>query len=162
MPNNKFDEISVLYQKQRDELISKLVSFVAGDTILFLPKASGCDEKVKSANEILGSRFERTDGIAVLPENLLYGDNIKAYMDSCSVKKQTFIYLVATELRSVLSGVLMAEKKISLEEAFNLAFYEELGQQKKWGIMPEAEEKHQAVKTQLQALEQWFDERSVS
>jgi len=162
MPNSKFDEILRIFQTQRDELICKLVSFVAGDTILFLPKDSGCDEKIKSANEILGSRFEKTDGINVLSENLLYGENIKKYMNRCSVEKQTFIYLVATELRSVLAAVLLAEKEINAEEAFKFSFYEELTQQKKWGVLPEAEEKHQAVKLQLKALERWLNERSVS
>jgi chaperone required for assembly of F1-ATPase len=58
--------------------------------------------------------------------------------------------------------VLLAEKEINAEEAFKFSFYEELTQQKKWGVLPEAEEKHQAVKLQLKALERWLNERSVS
>lgn len=162
MPNNQFDEILKIFQTQRDELISKLVSFVAGDTILFLPKASGCEDKIKQANEILGSRFIATEGIEVLEQNISFAEKIKNYMNSCPVEKQVFIYLAATELRSVLSAVLLAEKKIKIEDAFELSFYEELSQQKAWGVMPETEDKHQAIKSQLRALEKWFDERSLS
>ena len=47
-------------------------------------------------------------------------ENIKKYMNRCSVEKQTFIYLVATELRSVLAAVLLAEKKINaIDEKIN-------------------------------------------
>lgn len=162
MINNQFDEILTLLKAQRDELIGRLISFVAGDTILFLPKDSGCDEKIDLVNQILGSRFVGADGIDVLSENLLQEEKLKAYLNACSVEKQAFIYLAATELRSVLSAVLMAEKKVSLEDVFNLAFYEEISQQKKWGIMPEVEERHQVIKSQLKALERWFNERSIS
>lgn len=162
MPSNQFDEILKTFQTQRDELICKLVSFVASDTILFLPKGSGSEDKIKLANEILGSRFIATDGIEVLEQNLSCAEKVKVYLDNCPVKKQVFIYLAATELRSVLSAVLMAEKKIHMEDAFKLSFYEELSQQKAWGVMPEAENRHQAIKSQLKALERWFDERSVS
>lgn len=162
MINNQFDDILKTFQKKRDELICKLVSFVASDTILFLPKDSGSEDKIKLANEILGSQFIATDGIEVLEQNLSCAEKVKVYLDSCPVKKQVFIYLAATELRSVLSAILMAEKKINMEEAFELSFYEELSQQKAWGVMPEAEARQQAIKSQLKALIRWFDERSIS
>mgnify|MGYP002856352471 CR=1 FL=1 len=162
MPNNKFDDIAEIVQTKRDELIDKLVSFVSCDTILFLPENADCCLWVKEANHLLGTDFVMSDGLKVSEFNINQMEKIRAYLLKCSILKETWIYLTATELRSVLLAILVAEKRIGVEDAFSMAFYEELTQQNKWGTLSEIEQRHREIKKRLQNLEQWADERSLS
>lgn len=162
MPNNWFDDFYKIYIEQRSEFIDKLVSFVAQDTILFLDDCKGASEKIKEVNQLLGTNFLICEGIEVKEQNLIERDKVAVYLNSISLEKAALIYLVATEIRSVLSAILFAEVKISATDLFNLTFYEELEQQKVWGITDEIVYRHSQIKERLSYLEKVRNERSLS
>ena len=67
------------------------------------------------------------------------------------------LYLSATELRSVLLATLLAERQISVEEAFVCSFAEEIEEQNKWGIPEEIEQRHATVRARLKDAEKMIN-----
>lgn len=161
--NKAFDEASL----QKDELVNKLGSFVMCDSLLFVSKETPYDwrERIKKAvaeaNAVLETSFVMTERLEVPCSNLEQKEAFLRYFGTCCRDKAAYIYLVATELRSVLAAVLTVERKISLTEAFKLAFYEEICQQEKWGLTEEAESRQREIKNKLQELERVGYERGL-
>ena len=149
--------------EQKDELIKQLASFVPTDTLLFLPSV---DEKVQktlhTVNAFLNTEYVVSCGIEVLPENVKQGGRVERYLKSISGADVAFIYLAGKELRSVLLAVLLREKKLDLQQVFDLAFYEELCQQRYWGKTEEIVKRQQNVFEKLVRLCEQYDKRSVS
>lgn len=149
--------------EQKDELIKQLVSFVPTDTLLFLPLK---DERIKKTllvlNMLLNTAYEMSYGIDVLSQNVKQGDKIKQYLDSLCCADVAFIYQAGEELRSVLLAVLLRARKLSLQEVFDLAFYEELCQQQNWGKTEEIVKRQQNIFDRLVRLCEQYDKRSVS
>lgn len=161
--NKAFEEASL----QKDELVCKLGSFVMCDSLLFVSKETPDDwrerieKAVAEANAVFKTSFVITDKLEVPCSNLEQKKAFLRYFETCCDDKAAYIYLVATELRSVLAAVLAVERKISLAEAFELAFYEEICQQKKWGLTEEAESRQREIKNKLQELERAGYERGL-
>ena len=149
--------------EQKDELIKQLVSFVPTDTLLFLPVA---DEKVQktlqTVNTFFNTEYVLSCGIEVLPQNVKQGEKVEQYLKSISGADIAFIYLAGKELRSVLLAVLLGTKKLKLQQAFDLAFYEELYQQRDWGKTEEIVKRQQNIFEKLVRLCEQYDKRSVS
>lgn len=162
MNNSRFAKILSSTLVKRDELIKRLVSFVCYDTLLYLGEDKVALAKIPEVNKILCTNFVCSKGINVADENIKQQDNVLNYLQGCSLEKNLFIYLAATEVRSVLLAILFVEKKISAEDVFSLAFAEELGQQKEWGKTTEVCLRHQQVIDRLKELEQVLNERSLS
>ncbi|MBR1374418.1 hypothetical protein IJ556_08235 [bacterium] len=141
---------------QESELIDRLVSFVSTDTILFLPDSAEARKAVAIVNRILRTKFVISEGIEVLEGNSLQSSQVKKYLEQVSFDKLALVYLTAMELRSVLLGILFAEKGIGIEDAFACAFYEELSQQHCWGCLPEILQKQQSIKNRLKLVQEWF------
>lgn len=132
-------EIVHLVAMKKPELVSVLASFAATDTILYLGQLS--DENVKKkaeqaigcANGIMHTQFVATCSLGVEKENLIQQRKAEIYLQGLDDEIFAVLYLVATELRSVLIGTLFVNQKITAQEAFQLTFAEELEQQRRWG-----------------------------
>ena len=162
MKNNLKDNILNALIAQRGELVKRLVSFVSTDTILFLSECQIAENMLRLVNNLLCVDFVMAEGLNIPPKNLVQTEIVERYLLSSSAKKTALIYLVATELRSVLLGILWAENKASNDEVFDCAFFEELQEQKKWGKLPEIEAKHLEIRNKLADWEMWKNEGSLS
>lgn len=153
-----FDDLML----QKSELIKKLVSFVLTDTILYLPEDESICTKLGQVNLLLGTDFVLVKGIDVPAENVAQQGKVEKYLLECSTEKTAFIYLMATEIRSVLLAILWMEEKIDIDELFLCAFFEELQEQKQWGEIEEIIERNKLIKSKLNDLKKWRNERSLS
>jgi len=162
MQNNLWEDVFKDLAKQKSELEDRLVSFVLTDTLLFLPDNPRLKDELMRANQLLGSHFVMSSGFDVSPENISQQRYVKVYLQGTEDFKTVFIYLIAMELRSVLLAILLAENKIDYKQAFDYAFYEEITEQKQWGVLPEIADKHSEIKTRLCELEKWYEKRSLS
>ena len=147
--NNFNNIVSFMNNIQKSELIDRLVSFVCHDTILYLPENQTAKKYLVLANTFLGTHFQMCDTFATDDVNVLQKDEVKVYLNKLNTSNLTGLYLAATELRSVLLGILLTEKEISIEEAFACRFAEELKKKKKWGTLDEITQKHIEIKERL-------------
>ena len=65
-------------------------------------------------------------------------------------------------MHSVLLSILLAEHLLEKQQAFELAFYEELLQQETWGKTEEIIKKHQTILQHLEYLDKQYGKRSIS
>ena len=87
---------------------------------------------------------------------------VQRYLNMLSSERVRLIYMMATEVRSVLSAILWEAKKISIQEVFEWAYFEELEEQKKWGETEENRVNNQLVVEKLNQMEDLRNERSLS
>lgn len=156
-----FEQIYKKVEQNRVRLTDTLIAFIETDAILFAFNEecmADYQSFVLKANKVLNTAFILTNGLDVVEVNSQQGDIVRAYFDALSVQKFTLLYLVATKVRSVLLGVLFAESLIDWGQLFDVAYYEELWQQKKWGVLAEETEKYNAIKNDLMELERARDE----
>lgn len=166
-------DVSLLVEQictKRKELESTLCAFALTDTLLFWPEDNSFKESDKttlvssllSANTLLKTSYEATNGLAVKRVNEAQAGKLQAYLQCVADDKFAVLYLAATEVRSVLLAVLFAEGKLNAEEVFRQAFFEELNQQEKWGKDEETRRRHAEILEKLKTLEAFRDERSLS
>ena len=130
---------------QKSELIERLVSFVCHDTIFYLSENQSAKKYLTVANAFLSTHFQMCDAFITAESNVSQNDKVEAYLGKLNSSKIVGLYLSATELRSVLLGILFVEGKITVDEAFECGFAEELTEQKKWGTLEEIEQRHKEV-----------------
>lgn len=147
---------------QKSELINRLVSFVLADTILYIPNSDFVLPKIDLVNRFLDAEFVWVDGIDVPLQNINQQQIVQRYLNMLSSERVGLIYMMATEVRSVLSAILWEAKKISIQEVFECAYFEELEEQKKWGETEENRVNHQLVLEKLNQMEDLRNERSLS
>jgi len=162
MKNKVLEDIFTKLEKQKSELVKRLVSFVVTDTILFLPESLEAKKCLQQVNGLLKTSFVMNKGLEISKKDILQVPMVEDYLKKSSERKLVYIYLAATEVRSVLLAILLAEVKISNKEAFACSFFEELCEQKKWGTMPESLQRQQAIKNRLDELESFMNEGSLS
>lgn len=163
-----FDDYIKNTINKRQEMLNSLVSYVLADTILFVPSKFVDEDvsiKIKKAvnlvNGIINTNFTISDDLNISKNNEKQSILLKEYLAKISFEKFIVIYLMSMELRSVLLSVLVVEKKYNIDEVFNLAFYEELFQQKHWGILDETLKKQNLIKEKLKEMEAFINERSL-
>lgn len=159
MHNSENLEISV---NRKDELINHLVSFASTDTLLFLPQDKSVVSAVQTLNDAINTVYVLSYGIEVLSQNVRQSERIKQYLEKLSCDDVFFIYQISKELHSVLLAVLLKNKLLTLQQVFDLAFYEELCQQKVWGKTEEIVKRQTDIWDKLTGLCKQYDKRSVS
>ena len=153
--------------KMKQELVSLLVPFAATDTLLYLSDVLNekiqkeVDDAIKSANEIMGTKFVPVLGLEVCRQNIEQQEIVRRYLEKTDDYRFAVVYLAATELRSVLAGVLLANRVLSADDVFQLTFAEELAQQERWGKDEEIKKRQQDIKQRIIELEKVCHERSL-
>lgn len=113
---------------EKECFISVLVRFAETDTLLYLPDdldagiLRDAAAAVEQANLLSNTAFVMTKGLSVIAANALQKEKMAAYLRQLDDDKLSILYLTATELRSVLLGILFAERIASAEAVFRLAF----------------------------------------
>ncbi len=154
----------------RERLSERLLTYVLTDTILYLPELSVIQpayrvllsEVLSDANSLLGTAYRATKGLSVYETNPAQADKLSAYLNRIDSREFAVLYLASACLRSVLLGVLFSAKRIGADEAFAMAFFEELSQQQRWGKDEEIIARHTQIKQELAELERMRDEGSLS
>lgn len=145
-------------EKNRASLTKALLYFAQTDTILFAFNAE-CQQKFSSlvtqVNTILNSSFSTTLDIIPPKINQQQTTNLLSYLEQLSLNKFTILYLIATEIRSVLLAILFIEKNIDTNALIQSAYFEEIYQQNLWGKNSEAETKYNLIKNKISELEQF-------
>ena len=153
---------------EKECFISVLVKFAETDTLLYLPDdldagiLRDAAAAVEQANLLSNTAFVMTIGLSVIGAYALQKEKMAAYLRQLDDDKLSILYLTATELRSVLLGILFAERIASAEAVFRLAFCEELEQQKQWGTDEATVMRQEDVKRKLKRWETFCYERSLS
>lgn len=152
----------------RDEIVLRLLDFSATDTILYL---SSCvsnkeiltclDRTIDLVNQILLTKFEEVEGLEVSAINLAQKKQLRSFLAKLDDETLAIVYLVATELKSVLLGCLFLYRVFSVKDIFNLAFAEELEEQSKWGCDDCIRQRHTEIFGKLISWEKFCDERSL-
>lgn len=152
---------------ERENLTGRLIRFAETDTLLFL---AGCvredtarlaESRIRQANVLLNTDYSPLKGLTEAAAGEQRGAKLATYLNRQDDVSFAVIYMVATELKSVLSGVLLAAGKISAEEAFTLAFAEELEQQEKWGKDEDTVKRQDDILQSLREWKRFGDERDV-
>ena len=147
---------------KKDELVNQLVSFASTDTLLFLPNDKAVISALQSLNDVLNTVYVLSQGIEVLPQNVQQNNRVKQYLEKLSSDDVVFVYQVGKQLRSVLLAILLRNKILNLRQVFDLAFYEELCQQKDWGKTEEIVKRQNDIWEKLTELCEQYDKRSIS
>ena len=148
------DSVQILQniEQNRDRLTKALLYFVQTDTILFAFNED-CQKKltpfVAKANTILNSSFNITMELNPPNINQKQKNKLFSYLERLPLHKFATLYLTATETRSVLLGILLIENTINVDTLLQLAFFEELYQQKHWGQIEETTEKYFLIKNKI-------------
>ncbi len=161
-------KISCSISEHRDDIINRLLSFSATDTILYL-RGGVCNQSVllfakkaiDMANSIMNSHFEEVNGLEVSNINQKQKDVLKKYLFNLDNQSLIILYLVALELKSVLLGVLFVTQSFKVQDVFNLSYAEELEEQKKWGEDEAISNKHSEILENLKQWESFCYERSI-
>ena len=160
-------EIIKKIAEEREYFISVLAEFAETDTLLYLPDNLAINIledaviAIDQTNALLGTSFVRVKDFSVADVNGMQREKMISYLRWLTDEQLAVLYLVATELRSVLLGVLFVKGKASAEMVFRLAFCEELEQQKQWGLDEMLIIKQKEIKLKLKKWEMFCDERSL-
>lgn len=149
-------------KEQQNELINQLVSFASTDTLLFLPSDHKITTILNLVNTCISAEYRLCKGIDVPKQNLQQEKVLKKYLQTQNEKNITFIYQAGKELHSVLLAILLSQRLLDYKQAFELAFYEELNQQKIWGKPNETIERQQTILQKLEQLDKEYGQRSIS
>ena len=150
--------------QNKDFILTTLSEFVLTDTILFWsdkPEIKTLQlQKWQPVLDWLGitynMHFFSTEDFCLPQENERTCEVFSAYLRTLSLKKLTALYLAATNMKSPLLAIAMVEQKLSADEAFNLAFLEELYQAQLWGKDEAAENLRNKIKEDLSEIEDYI------
>lgn len=127
-------------EKHRMDILEDMLRFMQTDTILFWssePNLFAYQQKhwqpiIDKVNEEFNVEFKPTTEITP-PDNRDAMIQLSFYFFAIFDEELTACYLAAQEMKSALLGVALIKQKISVDEAFEAAFLEELYQNQKWG-----------------------------
>ena len=152
-------------EQNRVRLTGTLILYVKTDTVLFAfnEECKKCFMPIlTAANKVLNTVFILTQGLDVADVNFKQDDNVREYLNRLSIQQFALVCLTAVEIRSVLLAILFAAGMIGYEKVWEIAFYEELWQQRKWGQTAEAQEKNNNIREMLAKLELLRDGKGLS
>lgn len=149
-------------ESQKNELINQLVSFALTDTLLFLPPNIQATKALKAINGYLSTEYIPCRDFNIPHQNTRQSAKLEKYLHTLKRQDIAFIYQIGKDLHSVLLSILLAEHLLEKQQAFELAFYEELLQQETWGKTEEIIKKHQTILQHLEYLDKQYGKRSIS
>lgn len=144
----------------RSETIENMCRFLQTDTLLFWSDNEALFEYQKKhwqpvldmLNAVFKLDLQTTTGLTP-PDNKHVVHEFSRCLNNMSDNELTGCFLAASEMKSVLLGLLLAKKEISASEAFKNAFLEELFQNQSWGEDFAAVEAREITKKHLEQIE---------
>lgn len=149
--------------EHRAETVDNICRFLDVDTLLFWDEKEDLSAyQIKYWQPLLhklktefGLDMQTTTGL-LLTENEKNTKKFSHILQSMSNKELTGCFLAASELKSVLLGLLFAKQKISAAEAFQAAYLEEIYQNQFWGEDVAALNARKKSKELLENIEEYL------
>ena len=149
--------------EHRAETINDICRFLDADTLLFWDENEDLSAyQTKYWQPLLhklktefGLDLQTTTGLSPA-ENEKAGQKFNRLLQSMSDKELTGCFLAASELKSVLLGLLLSKQKINAAEAFQAAYLEEIYQNKFWGEDVAALNAREKSKKMLENIEEYL------
>lgn len=149
------------------QVIAVLTEFVKTDTLLFWhnkAEINALQQKqwqpiIDKINTGLNTVFKSTEGLEILPQNQTSAQTFAAALSTLSPRLLTAVYAIALHLKSPLLAYAVVQKYISLNEAFNAAFLEELYQNQAWGEDVAALNNRAQIKAELEQIGAYLNEQ---
>ena len=146
--------------EKREYFEQKILEFLLCDTMLFCSEneeinslyGKQISKVIDDFNKMLGVDYKLSRGFDVDDGNKTHQDVVGKYLSQTKGDFLSCIYMIATELRSVMLAVLLMNKKISVDESVELAFYEENFQQKQWGNIQELADKNNQIRHNINKI----------
>lgn len=147
----------------RKETIETMCAFAQTDLLLFWSDDVDVYGKqqnlwgtfVEMMQNETGEKINISQSIQV-PDNMRYLSNLKAKLQKISDKELTAAFLAALLTKSVILGLSLLKKNISVKKIFESAFLEEIYQNELWGIDEEAWQKRKQIKKELQKIKEYL------
>lgn len=92
-----------------------------------------------------------------MPDNEKYLLWLKSKLQKLSGTELTAVFLAATQMKSVILGLSLLNKKTSVDDIFKAAFWEEIYQNELWGTDEEALQKREQTKAELQKIWEYLN-----
>ena len=148
----------------RFETIKHLCHYLSTDTLLFWSEETelkDCQQKTwQPIFDMLKSTFnlDLKKTISLMPADNKESEQIfEKLLNMLSDKELTACFLAASEMKSVLLGLLLAKQKITVSEAFAAAFLEELYQNLFWGKDVAAVNAQNQSKKELEKIAEYLN-----
>ena len=161
-----FRNVEQYILQNKEDIVFLLSDYVLTDTILFwsdedeikFQQQKEWQPVIDFINKDVGLHLQKTFDLLPPSENEENKKALQEYLRTLYLKDLTALYLVATELKSVLLATMLIKRKINASEAFKKAFLEELFQNERWGTDKEAENKREQIKEKLLKIEEYLKE----
>ena len=159
-----FVEAEKYIATHRRETIQNLCRFLDTDVLLFWsdkPDLLAYQNQhwqplLNKLNSVFKLDLQKTTTL-LPPKNNAAETIFERILTEMSDKELTGCFLAASELKSVLLGLLLAKKEISAAEAFEASFLEELYQNKFWGEDVAAANAHNITRKSLSEVEGYLN-----
>lgn len=159
-----FAEAEKYIATHRQKTMSSLCQFLDTDVLLFWSDNQDLSEYqnqywqplLNKLNSVFKLNLQKTT--TLLPVKNKTAEIIfEKILTEMSNKELTVCFLAASELKSVLLGLMLAKKEISATEAFEASFLEELYQNKFWGEDVVAENARRTILKSLSEAERYLN-----
>lgn len=155
-----FDKIKDSVKQERAEITKRLVEFAQTDVLLFWSGNSEVhklQEKqwlpvLKWLRKRFGMHVIQTEALTPPVSNV---DSLKIFTDilnNLSLDNFSAFYLAAVRMKSPLLALALVERQVNADEAFNLAYLEEIWQSEKWGKDENAENRRCQIKQEINQI----------
>ena len=149
-------------KENRKQTIFETASFLDTDTILFWDVNDEIKKQQKLKWQPLldllankyGVQVKKSDKLITIDNNSAKQKYIQI-LENMQNDELAICVLSAKIFKSVLLGLLFAKSDISVEEAFEAAFLEEIQQNKKWGVDEQVALKRRQIKEELNELKKF-------
>lgn len=146
--------------RHRQETIEMLTRFLATDVILFwsdertlfLKQEKQWGNILNLLREKYAFNLKYTTSLRI-PDNDADKEKFSLLLNNMSDIELTVCFLASTNMKSVLLGLLLAQKILSADAAFDAAFLEEKYQNVYWGEDSQAKKKRDDIHKELLLLE---------
>lgn len=165
-----FVEAEKYVAQNKELIIGTLADFCLTDTLLFWSDKTEVKDLQREQwlpvlnwlAQKLNLHFCTTEDFCLPQENEQNSEKFAAYLRTLSTKQLTALYLAATNMKSPLLAVMFLAGKLSASEVFDLAFLEELYQVRQWGEDAAAANLRQAIRNDLNAIEEYIKNGKMS
>lgn len=156
-----FSEIEKYIIDNKDKIISLLVDYAETDVLIFWSKDNDLSfQQSKKWLPIL-KFIEQEMGISIAVSYDLKIPKIdkiaiNKYIKTLYLKELAGLFLFSTKLKSVFLGLALIKNNISVNDAFEASFLEEIYQNSLWGEDKETIKNHQAIKNELNEIKEYW------
>ncbi len=144
----------------RSPLLRRLAAFAESDTLCHLPEPRRAEALPLLAwvKECWETELSQADEANPLPRNAEAAARLREKLSYglCDAFALAGLDGVAEATGSIVLALALREEKIGADDAFSLAEAESLHQATRWGLDPETEKRHKAVKDDIHSCDRWF------